>query len=172
MRASRRLRRAVRTSNVVSMEKLLVARPWNVDRRSGVSGQHGGRTPVTAGLGAFDQQIPLKLRDSVEDLHRHRTGRAGEIGTTRRETVDFHAYFREHLYGGADIDHVTVELGDNENVPRFQTVHEFGKATALCDGGAAGNRLGDDPARLDLEAGGFDFLNLVSVVWPVEETRT
>jgi len=29
------------------MEKLLVARPWNVDHRSGDSRQCGGRTPVT-----------------------------------------------------------------------------------------------------------------------------
>ncbi|NKL73958.1 hypothetical protein GFM09_32925 [Rhizobium leguminosarum bv. viciae] len=29
------------------MEKLLVARPWNVDHRSGDSEQCGSRTPVT-----------------------------------------------------------------------------------------------------------------------------
>jgi hypothetical protein len=28
-------------------------------------------------------------------------------------------------------------------------------------GSAAGNSLSDDPARLDLETGGFDFLDLV-----------
>jgi hypothetical protein len=36
-----------------------------------------------------------------------------------------------------------------------------GKAAALRNGGAAGNGLGDDTAWLDVEAGGFDFLNLV-----------
>ena len=37
----RLLRRVVRTSNVLSMEKLLVAHPWNVDHRSG-SGNNVG----------------------------------------------------------------------------------------------------------------------------------
>jgi hypothetical protein len=45
--ASRLLRRVVRTSNVDSMEKLLVAHPWKFDHRSGSGCQCGGRTPVT-----------------------------------------------------------------------------------------------------------------------------
>ena len=40
-------------------------------------------------------------------------------------------------------------------------VYEPGKAATLCDGGAAGHRLGDDPVRLDMKAGGFDFAKLV-----------
>ena len=115
-------------------------------------------------MGAFDKQIPFKLRDGVEDLHGHRAGGTCEIGTTQGETVDLHAHFRERLDGGADIDGVTTEpikLGDNENVAGFQPVHEFGKATALRDCRAAGNCLADDPARLDLKAGGLNFLNLV-----------
>ncbi|KIV66963.1 hypothetical protein SZ54_2316 [Rhizobium sp. UR51a] len=46
--ASRLLRRVVRTSNVDSMEKLLVAHPWKLDHRSGSGCQCGGRTPVTS----------------------------------------------------------------------------------------------------------------------------
>jgi len=37
----------VKTSNVDSMEKLLVAHPWNVDHKSEACRQCGGRTPVT-----------------------------------------------------------------------------------------------------------------------------
>ncbi|WP_205125305.1 thioesterase domain-containing protein, partial [Rhizobium rhizogenes] len=36
-----------RTSSVVSMEKLLVVDPWDVDHRSGDGGQRGSRTPLT-----------------------------------------------------------------------------------------------------------------------------
>ena len=52
-------------------------------------------------------------------------------------------------------------VGDNENVPRSQTVHEFGAAAALGDGGTAGGCFSNDPARLDLEVCGLNFLNLV-----------
>lgn len=61
--ASRRLRRVVRTSSVVSMEKLLVARPWKLDHRSGDSRQCGAKTPVTVkppSLQTFSPQKPLQ----------------------------------------------------------------------------------------------------------------
>jgi|GEM_PF-4438953 len=47
-RVGRRPRGVVRSSNVDSMENLLVALPWNVDYRSGDGRQCGGRTPVTS----------------------------------------------------------------------------------------------------------------------------
>lgn len=50
--------------------------------RGASTGLAFGLCPPEAGLGAFE------LRDGVENLHRHRPERAGEIGTTQGETVE------------------------------------------------------------------------------------
>ena len=74
------------------------------------------------------------------------------------------AAFDPNRYQPADIDGIAaeaIEFCNDQNVPGLQPVHEPGKPSTLCNGGAAGNRLGDDPARLDLEACGLDFLKLV-----------
>ena len=112
----------------------------------------------------FNQEIPLELGDGIEHVHGHRAGRTGEVRAAERETIDAYAHFGKPPDGGADVDRVAaeaVELCDDENVAGLQLVHEPGKAAALRDGGTARNRLGDNPARLDMKAGGFDFLNLV-----------
>lgn len=77
-------------------------------------------------MGSLDQQISLELSYRLKHLHGHRAGQAGEIGAAERQTVDPYPRFDESLDGCTDIDGVTAE--------------------ALCDGGAARNRLGDDPA--------------------------
>jgi len=61
------------------MENLLVALPWNVDHRSGDSGQCGGRTPVTIfiepeGVVVVTSQPSTDIRtldDSLEHLDRN-----------------------------------------------------------------------------------------------------
>ena len=111
--------------------------------------------PIMARLNNTHSPAP----DSVFAIADSRAATAAE-----REAIDPHAHFGQCSDGGADVDRITsqaVELCHDQNVAGFQLVHESGKAAALRDGGAAGNRLGDDPARFDLEAGGFDFLNLV-----------
>ena len=54
-----------------------------------------------------------------------------------------------------------IELGDDENVSGLQLVHEADETAPLSGGDAARDRFGDDAARLDREACGFDFAYLV-----------
>ena len=65
---------------------------------------------------SLDQDIPLELRDGVENLHGHRARGTCEICAAQCETVDFHAHFREHLYGGADIVKQIRGLKDNPQI--------------------------------------------------------
>ncbi|KQY13100.1 hypothetical protein ASE23_21615 [Rhizobium sp. Root73] len=93
-----------------------------------------------------------------------RRARASEISATEREAIDTHTHFGQHFHSDADIDGIaaeTVEFGQDQDVLRFQPIHQLGKSSALRNDGAAGNCLGDETARLDLEAGGCDFLKLL-----------
>lgn len=112
---------------------------------------------------ALDEQVPLELSNSIEHVHGHRACRAGEVGPAECQTVNPDAHFREGFDGTAYIDSITtkaVQFGHDEDVSGLQLIQQPGKSATLRDGGASGNRLCDDPARLDLKAGGFDFLDL------------
>ena len=54
-----------------------------------------------------------------------------------------------------------IELGDDEHVPGFEFIHQSRETPTLRNGDAARDGLGDYTAWLDVEAGRFDFLNLV-----------
>jgi len=65
---------------------------------------------------------------------------------------------RAHVHG---IAAESVELGDDQHVAGLQPVGQAREASALGDGDAAGDGLGHDPAGLDAETRGLDFLSLV-----------
>ena len=70
----------------------------------------------------------------------------------------------EHGDRAADINGVpakAIKLGDDKNVPGFQFVHEAHESRAPGNRRAAGNCLGNNPARFDLETRRFNFVDLV-----------
>ena len=54
-----------------------------------------------------------------------------------------------------------MKRGRPRRRPAFRCKAKGEAKAPLRNGGSAGNRFGDDSARPDLEASGFDFLNLV-----------
>jgi hypothetical protein len=45
-------------------------------------------SPHQPGLGEFDQQVPLELREGVQHPHDHSTGCAGQVGTAKLKAVN------------------------------------------------------------------------------------
>lgn len=86
--------------------------------------------------------MPAELVRSAPQSARHRTPHLGQ-----------RIHRRADIYGVAA---KAVEFGYDQNVSGLQLVHEPGKPSTLSNGGAAGNRLGDNPARFDQEACSFD----------------
>ena len=78
--------------------------------------------------------------------------------------MDPHAQLLQFPDRRTDIDRISaapIELGDDEHVPGFEFIHQSRETPALRNGDAARDGLGDYTAWLDVEAGRFDFLNLV-----------
>lgn len=104
------------------------------------------------------------MSHGVKHLHSHGAGWAGQVCAAEGQTIYPHAHFCEHLNGAADVNGVVVEpvgFGYDQNNATLQLIHNFCKVAPLRNKDAAGNRLGDNPARFNLEGGGFDFLDLV-----------
>ena len=111
-------------------------------------------------LGSLDEQIAFKLGDGGDNLHRHLSRRAREVGPAKGKAMNANAEPGQSVDGGAHIHGVAaqaIELGDDQNISGLQLVHEADETAPLRGGDAAGDSFGDDAARLDIEARGFDF---------------
>ena len=123
-----------------------------------------GLCPAQASLRALDQEIAFELGDGVDDSHCQFAGRAGEIDPAQGQAMNSDSDIGELGGDATDVHGVAaeaIEFGDHQHVAGFQLVKEAGKTAALGCGDASGYRLGDDPARFDIEARGRDLLNLV-----------
>jgi hypothetical protein len=123
-----------------------------------------GFCSAQAGLRALDQEIAFELGHGVDDGHRQLAGRTGEIDPAQGKAMNPDSDIGELGDGAADIHGVAAEaikLGDHQHVAGFEFVEKAGEPAALGGGDAPRDRLGDDPARFDIEAGGRDLLDLV-----------
>ncbi|MBB4200138.1 hypothetical protein GGD83_003965 [Rhodoblastus sphagnicola] len=128
---------------------------------NGLSFRLGARQ---ASLGSLDQQIALKFGDGGDNLHGHLPRRACEVGAAKGKTVNANAERGQSIDGGPHVHGVaaqTIKLCDDENVSGLQLVQETNEASPLRSGSAARDCLGNDAARLDGEAGGVDFVELI-----------
>ncbi len=123
-----------------------------------------GARPAQSGLRALDQEIAFEFGDSGNDLHRHPTGRTGEVHPTQGEAVNPDADRCQRIDGASNIHGIaaeTVELGDDEYVTGFQSIDQAPERRSLHCRRAAGDGFGNNLARLDGEAGGFHLAYLV-----------
>jgi hypothetical protein len=107
--------------------------------------------PLQPGLGPLDQQVPLKLRDGVDDAHRHAACRAREVDSVQGEAVNPHAHVAELGDRRGDVDRVPaqpVQLGDDQHVILLQLVQQFDETRPLLDCRTTGHGFGDDATRI------------------------
>jgi hypothetical protein len=77
------------------------------------------------GLGALNEKVSLKLRDSIDHAHGELSSGAGEVYASKGKAMDADAKRFEFCNGAGHVNSVTaqaVELGDNQNVALFHLV--------------------------------------------------
>ncbi|CAJ3014987.1 Uncharacterised protein [Burkholderia pseudomallei] len=70
-------------------------------------------------MSSFDQQIAFKLGDSIQDLHCHAAGRAGQIDATKSEAMNSNASIGQCFNGCAHIHRIptkAVEFRHDQHV--------------------------------------------------------
>lgn len=113
-------------------------------------------------LGTLHQKIAFEF--GRDHLHGHPPGRAGQIDTAQSEAVNPNADRSQRIDGAANIHGIStqaIELGNDQNVIRFQSIDQTPEGRSLHGRRTAGNGLGDGPARLNGEASGLHLGDLV-----------
>ena len=123
-----------------------------------------GAGAVEAGLGPLYEQVPLELRDDVQDARRHPSRGAGQVGLAQIEA----SHPDRHLSQPVDRRHHVprvapepVHLRHHQHVAGLEPVDEPREARPLHRRDAAGDGLGHDAVVLDLDPSRRDLLLLV-----------